>query len=213
MLTHLKSFGRDEHGFVISTELVLIATLCVLGLVTALSCVRDAVNGELQDVAGAIGSLNQSYCFTGFHGCVSPQCGTHARTAGSMFTDLRDEEAAADIEGGPAVQVAPAVEQTPAPVVAPPVIAPPMITEPAHLPCPQPAPMAVESAPLLTAGPALPGCACEASTIVGVTAAPINAAESCCPTTNCQPAAACEPTTICPSQPICQPGPTGFLVW
>ncbi len=78
-----RSLLRDERGFVITAELVLISTVLVLGLVAALSAVKAAVAGELSDVAGAIGSLNQSYYTKGFHGCRS-------QTYGSSFLDDED---------------------------------------------------------------------------------------------------------------------------
>ena len=39
---------RDEAGFVVSTELVLIATILVIGLITGLVTVRDAVAEEIE---------------------------------------------------------------------------------------------------------------------------------------------------------------------
>ncbi|QDT57491.1 hypothetical protein Pan44_55600 [Caulifigura coniformis] len=86
-----RSLLRDERGFVITAELVLISTVLVLGLVAALSAVKAAVAGELGDVANAIGSLNQSYYTHGFHGCGS-------RIYGSSFLDNEDssEEQKAD---------------------------------------------------------------------------------------------------------------------
>ncbi len=65
----MKSFWNDESGVIISAELVLVLTICVLGVIVGLSSVVVAVNEELQDVAHAIGVLNQSFCYTGFTGC------------------------------------------------------------------------------------------------------------------------------------------------
>jgi len=56
----------EERGFVVSTELVLIATVLVLGLIVGLSEIQHAVVAELNDVADATGSVNQSYWFSGF---------------------------------------------------------------------------------------------------------------------------------------------------
>jgi Flp pilus assembly pilin Flp len=85
----LQQLLRDEAGFIISAELVLVATLLVIGLIVGLSEVQHAVVSELNDVADAIGELNQSYYFSGFHkrdfGCV-----IHAVTFGSDFEDQRD---------------------------------------------------------------------------------------------------------------------------
>lgn len=95
---------RDEAGFVVSTELVLIATIVVIGLVTGLTAVRDAVVEELADVAAAVGEVNQSYSF----GQITGHCSS---TAGSLFDDLVDFCEIADANndianagGGPGAQ-------------------------------------------------------------------------------------------------------------
>ncbi|MEX0585641.1 MAG: hypothetical protein WD176_03290, partial [Pirellulales bacterium] len=74
---------NDEAGFVISTELVLVATLLVSAMVVGLESVRDAVITELADTATAIAQINQSYSFSGVTGHASS-------VAGSQFTDLPD---------------------------------------------------------------------------------------------------------------------------
>ena len=61
----LKKLWNDEAGFVVSAELVLVATILVIGLVTGLSSVRDAVIEELADVGQAIGNVDQSYSVGG----------------------------------------------------------------------------------------------------------------------------------------------------
>ena len=88
MLHLAKRLWNDQAGFIISAELVLISTVGVIGLVTGLTCLRNAVNDELSDVACAIKSLDQSYCYTGFHSYKDKcSCVTKARTAGS--TNIR----------------------------------------------------------------------------------------------------------------------------
>lgn len=203
MATLFLNLQRDERGFVVSTELVLIATLCVLGLVTGLSCVRDAINGELGDVAKSIGSLNQSYAYSGFHSCVSPKCGVHAWTVGSTFTDVQDEQAA-EIEGGDAVQPAP----QPAPVV-----------EPAPLPCPMPV---IEAAPAIAPLP----CPTLGPSLCPEVIAPAAIVTDCCPSVAAPVAGSCcesRVTTVSPAAPCCpQPlggdfpfvlPPGGQLIW
>jgi len=81
---------NDEAGFIISAELVLVATLLVIGLIVGLSEVQHAIVSELNDVGDAIGELNQSYFYSGFHkrdlgGVI------HAVTYGSDFEDQRDD--------------------------------------------------------------------------------------------------------------------------
>ena len=88
----LRKFLNDESGFIVSSELVLIATICVIGLITGLVEVQYAVVGELNDVSEAIGSLNQSYSFTGFTGTKSLAgvSSIKAQTFGSIFLDHFD---------------------------------------------------------------------------------------------------------------------------
>jgi hypothetical protein len=85
----LKSLLLDEAGFIVSAELVLISTVLVIGLVVGLAEVQAAIVAELNDVGDAIGSLNQSFSFSGFSVCKRGGCG--AETAGSCFKDLADD--------------------------------------------------------------------------------------------------------------------------
>ncbi|GAA4439340.1 hypothetical protein [Bremerella cremea] len=61
MLNVMKKLWNDERGFVNSTELILIATLAVLGLIVGLAALRDSIVQELGDTASAVGEFNQSY--------------------------------------------------------------------------------------------------------------------------------------------------------
>ena len=79
----LHRLWTDEAGFVVSTELVLVATILVIGMVVGLATVRDAVVTELADVAAAIGSVSQSYVW-------DEVTGHSSATAGSEFQDDLD---------------------------------------------------------------------------------------------------------------------------
>ena len=84
---------NDDKGFVVSIELILIATIAVIGLITGLTAARDAVVSELSDVAGAVQDLNQSYTVNGV-------VGHAAATAGSDFADALDFcDSAGDADG------------------------------------------------------------------------------------------------------------------
>lgn len=83
MLNNLKNLMNDEHGFVVSAELILISTIAVIGLLVGMAEVRHAVVEELEDVASAIGSLNQGYCLSGLGTC-------KANSNGSQFFDDGD---------------------------------------------------------------------------------------------------------------------------
>ena len=79
----LQRLWSDETGFVLSTELVLVGTIAVIGLLTGMTTLRNAVVQEMSDVAGAVQDLNQTYSFNGING-------HSASTQGSDFIDNRD---------------------------------------------------------------------------------------------------------------------------
>ena len=58
----------DESGFIVSAELILIATIGVLAMVVGLSEVALNINNELEDVASAFGAMNQSFQANGTSG-------------------------------------------------------------------------------------------------------------------------------------------------
>ena len=76
--------ANDEAGFIVSAELVLVSTIVVLGMIVGLAEVGVSVNEELEDVASAFGSVNQSYEYKTAHG--GKGC-----TTGSSFSDSADE--------------------------------------------------------------------------------------------------------------------------
>ena len=79
----LHKFLSDESGFVVSSELVLIATMLVLGLLVGMNTLRNSVTSELNDVADAIGNINQDYSYAGI-------TGHSASVAGTIFDDVED---------------------------------------------------------------------------------------------------------------------------
>jgi hypothetical protein len=76
---------RDEAGVLLSAEAVVVGTVAVVGLTTGLTVVAKSVNEELQDVAFAIRSLDQSYSIPAIEGC-------GARTAGLIVPAGAGEE-------------------------------------------------------------------------------------------------------------------------
>jgi hypothetical protein len=79
----LTQLWREDLGFIISAELVLIATILVIGMIVGLVSLRDQVVQELGDVGAAFSQLVQSYSFSGITGHTSS-------TAGSAFEDFTD---------------------------------------------------------------------------------------------------------------------------
>src|SRR5262249_44152457 len=74
---------KDDGGALIATEWVFVATILVLGSITGLVAVRQAVLSELTEFANAVLSLNQSFSFSGQTNC-------EASTAGSAAADKND---------------------------------------------------------------------------------------------------------------------------
>ncbi|WP_437185604.1 hypothetical protein SH668x_002715 [Planctomicrobium sp. SH668] len=69
----------DEAGMILSAEAAFLGTVGVVGATVGLSAIAHSINGELEDVAYSIRSLDQSFAFEG-------QRSAHAWTAGSNFT-------------------------------------------------------------------------------------------------------------------------------
>jgi len=89
---------NDENGFIVSAELVLVATIAVLSMVVGLSEVANNITQELEDVGAAFGSINQSFGTCGFDG-------HHGWTTGSSFRDHEDFcDGQDDIEANSATQ-------------------------------------------------------------------------------------------------------------
>lgn len=57
----LRRLWNDEQGFVVSAELVLVASVAVLAMIVGLAAYRDAIIDELADGGRAVNALNQSY--------------------------------------------------------------------------------------------------------------------------------------------------------
>jgi len=69
----------------IATEWVFVATILILGAITGLVAVRQAVISELTEFANALMALNQSFSFTGQSNCQSTTGGSAATdTAGNI---------------------------------------------------------------------------------------------------------------------------------
>ncbi|MDA0833678.1 MAG: hypothetical protein O2955_07980 [Planctomycetota bacterium] len=82
----LQKLWNDDLGVIISAELILVSTIMVLGLITGMTCLQEAIVGEFKDLAGAFSALDQSYYFKGMRGCFN-WCGRGSRTFGSAFSD------------------------------------------------------------------------------------------------------------------------------
>lgn len=112
----LHRFWQDERGVIATTDLVLLATIVVLGLIVGLVEYRNQVVQEFADLGQAVGHLNQSYTYEGTSFTFTFTTGD-SRTytsMGSSFTDqtdFGDGDDVADTEPpGVSVRVAPGGE-------------------------------------------------------------------------------------------------------
>ena len=83
---------KRNGGFIVTLELLLISTILILGMITGLAVVRDAVVSELQDVADAINTIDQSYSYDGLvfeGGPIGGDC--FGFVAGSFYDDDPEE--------------------------------------------------------------------------------------------------------------------------
>lgn len=65
----LKQLWNDDAGYIVSTEMLLIFVILVLGLIAGLANVRMALVMELTESGLAILNLSQGYTIAGLTGC------------------------------------------------------------------------------------------------------------------------------------------------
>ena len=98
-----RKLWKDEKGFIVSAELVLVATMLVIGMIVGLTVLRNQVVQELADLGAALGMISQGYEYTGV--MKSDDTTVFAVTDGSGWDDLIDEcqrelNAGSDVSGG-----------------------------------------------------------------------------------------------------------------
>ena len=80
MLTRIWS---DDAAFVVSSELILVGSILVIGMLVGMVSLRDQVVQELADTGGAMAKWTQSFSMAGV-------TGHSASTGGSAFNDTTD---------------------------------------------------------------------------------------------------------------------------
>ncbi len=80
----LKALWHDRRGVVYSMDVILVSTILALGTIVGLVCLRNQVLQELNDVANAVGSLNQSYSYSSR---TITSGGFSASVAGASYTN------------------------------------------------------------------------------------------------------------------------------
>jgi hypothetical protein len=81
---------KGQAGFVITTELLLITAILILGLVTGWAKLRDQSVAELADLGSAIGAIDQGYSIDGLTYVLIGGPNTVAVSAGWSFQDTPD---------------------------------------------------------------------------------------------------------------------------
>jgi hypothetical protein len=81
--TIISRFWSEQDGAIVSAEIMLVATILVLGVIVGLKSVRDSVVTELADVAQAFANVDQSFCY-------SSVSGHAANSGGGDFNDQTD---------------------------------------------------------------------------------------------------------------------------
>lgn len=80
---------NDESGFVVSTEMMLVSVILVIGMIVGQATLRDQVVTELADAADAVSAIDQSYLTAAVS--VTDGGGTViGSVAGTAFADVGD---------------------------------------------------------------------------------------------------------------------------
>ena len=66
--TSKKAGAGRRGGFIIVSELLLVATILVIGLIIGWVTIRNTLLTEMEDFSHSIGGLNQTYAFAGTRG-------------------------------------------------------------------------------------------------------------------------------------------------
>jgi Flp pilus assembly pilin Flp len=74
---------NEETGAILSAEVMLVASILVVGVIAGLASLRDSIVTELADVAQAVANVNQSFSFSGV-------AGHHTFSGGGSFEDNVD---------------------------------------------------------------------------------------------------------------------------
>ncbi len=91
MFSIFSALLRDEAGYVLCAESVVLGTVGIVGATVGLSAISHSINEELKEMAFSIRSLDQSYCYQGMSGCGSS-------TSGSTFLQMPVEQAHEELQ-------------------------------------------------------------------------------------------------------------------
>jgi len=82
---------KDDCGALLSTEWIFVCVIIVLGSITGMVLMRNAVISELVEFGQAVEALNVGYSFSGQANCESSSAGSAAfEEQGSTFGQTQD---------------------------------------------------------------------------------------------------------------------------
>ena len=84
----LKMWNDDCGSTLVTSEILFIFAILVLGLISGLVALRQAVLSELIETAQALMALNQSYSFSGQSNCESSTAGSSASDTTNTISDV-----------------------------------------------------------------------------------------------------------------------------
>lgn len=93
---HTNRLRKDDSGGIATVELLLIATVLVIGLVAGMGASRDAILSELSDMGGAMQDLSQAYIVQGLVGHSSGSPGMDYQDDLDFCDSIEDVAGAAD---------------------------------------------------------------------------------------------------------------------
>ena len=84
----LRNLWNDDGGStLVTSEILFIFAILVLGIITGLVAVRQALISELVESAQALMAINQSYSFSGQSNCESSTAGSSASDTTSTIIE------------------------------------------------------------------------------------------------------------------------------
>ena len=78
MMNVLSRMWNDDAGYIISTEMLLIFVILVLGLIVGWANLRMAIVNEFTESANAILAINQSFTISALSGCSGTSGGSNS---------------------------------------------------------------------------------------------------------------------------------------
>ena len=100
-MSQIRKLWNDDCGALIATEWLFVATIMVLGIITGLVAVRQAVKVDLTEFADAVLALNKSFSFSGQSNCESSTAGSSASDTTNTISNASVAASTASINQNP----------------------------------------------------------------------------------------------------------------